>query len=191
MKLNLVTGILSPIAGLVSGYLERKQKIQQAKVEGEMLITKTRYASQAKQDEMIIEQRGDYDTLAQKQKRYTPADEIIMAFFQTIIIMCFLPWTQRYVAEGFRILKEDVPVWFVLLYVGICASTLGLRWLVEMFKPVFMRLGGMKPATEKTVTTDKETGQVRIQEGAPVNPQVNTAQPEKYDDLLKRYGIKE
>ena len=184
-----ITGIATGVIKLVSGYVERKQMVQEVKTEGEIMLKRATYASRAKQREMEIRQTGNYDTLAQRQKRYTPADEIIMVFFQTIIIMCFLPWTQKYVAEGFRILKEEVPIWFVLLYVGIVASTMGLRWLVEMFAPVFARLGGLKPATEKTVHKDPETGDVKVTEKKITN-EVNKNENEKYDDLLLRYGIK-
>jgi len=189
--LSLFSTVAKGAFELIKGYMERKQQTQAVKAEGEVLLKRATYASRARQREMEILQAGNYDTMAQRQKRYTPADEIIMAFFQTIIIMAFLPWTQQYVAEGFRILKNEVPIWFILLYVGIVASTMGLRWLVEMFAPVFARLGGLKPATEKTVHKDPDTGDVKVTEKKVTDEVNKNNYAERYDDLLERYNLKE
>ena len=188
--LNLFSTVAGGAFSLIKGYIERKQNTQKVKEEGELLLKRATYASRAKQREMEIRQTGNYDMLAQRQKRYTIADEIIIIFFQGIIIMAFLPWTQPYVSEGFRVLKNEIPVWFVIIYVGIVASTMGLRWLVEMFAPVFARLGGLKPTTEKTVHKDPETGDVKVTEKKITNG-VNKNHTERYDELLKRYNLKE
>lgn len=189
--LSLFSTVAKGTFELVKGYLERKQQTQAVKAEGEVLLKRATYASQARQRELEIRQTGNYDTMAQRQKRHTIADEVIVIFFQAIIIMAFLPWTQQYVAEGFRVLKTEVPVWFVLIYVGICASTLGLRWLVEMFAPVFARLGGLKPATEKTVHKDPDTGDVKVTEKKVTDEVNKNNYAERYDDLLERYSLKE
>jgi hypothetical protein len=55
-------------------------------------------------------------------------DEFWTLIFGGILISCFLPWTQTYVAEGFVFLDNNTPDWFATcLYVCI-GSSFGYRF---------------------------------------------------------------
>ena len=55
-------------------------------------------------------------------------DEFWTIIFGGILVACFLPWSQPYVAEGFTFLNENTPPWFsTCLYICI-GSSFGYRF---------------------------------------------------------------
>jgi hypothetical protein len=55
-------------------------------------------------------------------------DEFWTIIFGGILVACFLPWSQPYVAEGFIFLNESTPPWFsTCLYICI-GSSFGYRF---------------------------------------------------------------
>lgn len=102
--------VVSGITGLIERWFEKKQKKQE--------------------NDALLEQKAlngeiDYDLYAMKQKQFTWLDDIIgITFTSPFIVAWFDPdramkWVQ---------FVEAVPLAYWTVFMGIVASTFGLRW---------------------------------------------------------------
>ena len=110
--LNLLIKPLLGVAGqAVSGFVETKK----AKAESKLV-------------EIQIAGEISWEASAVDQMKGSWKDEFWTLIFGGILISCFLPWTQSYVAEGFVFLDTNTPDWFATcLYVCI-GSSFGYRF---------------------------------------------------------------
>ena len=58
-------------------------------------------------------------------------DEFLVILWSSPAIMAFIPGLQPYIVEGFRILQEDTPEWYVMGWLGITGAVFGLSRLIE------------------------------------------------------------
>jgi hypothetical protein len=119
--LNLLIKPLLGVAGqAVSGFVETKK----AKAESKLVEIKAKTALREKQ----IAGEISWEASAVDQMKGSWKDEFWTLIFGGILISCFLPWTQTYVAEGFVFLDNNTPDWFATcLYVCI-GSSFGYRF---------------------------------------------------------------
>ncbi len=83
------------------------------------------------QGKMKPEDNLDYLAMKQMDKSYK--DEAVMAVLFIPIALVFIPEMQVHIQNGFNILKESMPEWYMYLVSGIVVVTYGLRSLVRLF----------------------------------------------------------
>lgn len=114
--LNLLIG---PITELAGGWLKSKAATKAAETEAKVAMKKAEakvYETEATST-MLMEQQ------LTRQMEGSWKDEFWVIIFGSILIGCFLPWTQEYVKNGFIFLDQHTPPWFAnCLYISISAS---------------------------------------------------------------------
>ena len=120
----MLNQLLKPLLGVasqaVTGFVETKK----AKAESKLVEIKAKTALREKQ----IAGEISWEASAVDQMKGSWKDEFWTLIFGGILISCFLPWTQSYVAEGFVFLDTNTPDWFATcLYVCI-GSSFGYRF---------------------------------------------------------------
>lgn len=119
----IIGTVISAVSTLASKWLERK-KIE---AQGEIDIAKARIEGEIKRAQTITEGEVTYDIEAMRAMRYSWKDEWLCIVYSTMLIACFLPWTQPYMKEGFIFLKKYTPWWLAACFVGMTVATFGLR----------------------------------------------------------------
>ena len=116
--------LISPIANIAGTYLQGKMDKQKAETEVKVARAKAEakvYETEATSS-MLMEQN------LTNQMAGSWKDEFWTIIFGGILVACFLPWSQPYVAEGFTFLNESTPAWFsTCLYICI-GSSFGYRF---------------------------------------------------------------
>lgn len=116
----LAKPLLGVAADTVRGFVETK------KAKAELKVTEIKAATKLKEDQ--IAGKIKWEASAVDQMKGSWKDEFWTLIFGGILISCFLPWTQSYVAEGFVFLDTNTPDWFATcLYVCI-GSSFGYRF---------------------------------------------------------------
>ena len=116
----LAKPLLGVVADGVKGFVATK------KLNGEVKIAKIQ--AEKKKQEDIAAGKIKWEASAVDQMKGSWKDEFWTLIFGGILISCFLPWTQTYVAEGFVFLDNNTPDWFATcLYVCI-GSSFGYRF---------------------------------------------------------------
>jgi len=125
----MIQGLIGPIASLAGSWMESKVeatkakgKVAQAKAEAEAEVMKVAATHEAGW-EKIMAQASDNSW----------KDEAWTILFISIIAMCFIPFTQEYVADGFAALS-NTPEWFQYAVYASIAASFGLRGLKGMKK---------------------------------------------------------
>ncbi len=117
---QLITGpIIEAVKALGGSWMENRK----VKAEGKIKITHAKIDARIKR----YEAKAAMDLSAQVGMQYSWKDEYWSLVFGTILIACFLPWTQPYVEDGFIFLKASTPDWFSWCIMGIITATFGLR----------------------------------------------------------------
>jgi len=125
----MIQALIGPIASLAGSWMESKVeatkakgKVAQAKAEAEAEVMKVAATHEAGW-EKIMAQASDNSW----------KDEAWTILFIAIIAMCFIPFTQEYVADGFAALS-NTPEWFQYAVYASIAASFGLRGLKGMKK---------------------------------------------------------
>jgi hypothetical protein len=116
--------LISPIASLAGTWLEGR--VNKTKAETEVKVARAKAEAKVYETEatssMLMEQN------LTNQMAGSWKDEFWTIIFGGILVACFLPWSQPYVAEGFIFLNESTPPWFsTCLYICI-GSSFGYRF---------------------------------------------------------------
>ena len=119
-----LSSLLSPIANIAGTYIQGKMDKQKAETDVKVARAKAEakvYETEATSS-MLMEQN------LTNQMAGSWKDEFWTIIFGGILVACFLPWSQPYVAEGFTFLNESTPPWFsTCLYICI-GSSFGYRF---------------------------------------------------------------
>jgi len=127
------------IGSPVKGWQERKTlkettKSQVAIINAQAEVAKANAKIEAiKQGQMIV---SDWDQRAQEQMGKSFKDEIIATIWFWPVLMLFIsaffvnPAFQNRVIDSVDALNK-FPTWYIVLMMGIVASSFGLRWLIQ------------------------------------------------------------
>jgi hypothetical protein len=99
----VVTGII----GIFKRRSERKNRIAEAKVEGEI------------------------ERLKNTSDQSGWKDEYLVVLWTVPAIMAFIPPMQPYMERGFHILQNNTPDWYVIGLLGITGAVFGLKRLID------------------------------------------------------------
>ena len=134
------TAIVEPITSIVKEPLVEWQKRKTLVVEQEdkelerafqIRVKKIDTATELAKQGIKVE--ADWDTEAQKQMEHSWKDEWFVILFSIPLIAAFVPQWQEAILKGFETLQKT-PEWYIMLVLGIVASTFGLRWLISKGK---------------------------------------------------------
>ena len=111
--------LLKPLMGVASDAV--KGFVDTKKAKAELKVTEIKAATKLKEDQ--IAGKVAWEASAVDQMKNSWKDEFWPLIFGGILVSCFVPFTQDYVAKGFIFLKENTPDWFsICLYICISAS---------------------------------------------------------------------
>ncbi len=82
----------------------------------------------------------DYDELAMKLSEKTLVDDLLIGLIFSATVMLFIPSLAPYAIAGFAELGK-IPVVYQAIIVGIFASKIGLRWIIQ---PLVSTIGRKK-----------------------------------------------
>tara|TARA_R100000808_G_scaffold13978_1_gene33429 strand:+ start:942 stop:1343 length:402 start_codon:yes stop_codon:yes gene_type:complete len=68
-----------------------------------------------------------WEQSAVDQMKNSWKDEFWTLIFGGILVGCFLPWTQDYVAKGFIFLDENTPSWFSTCLILCISASFGIK----------------------------------------------------------------
>ena len=123
--LGFLTPIVKIAGSLVEGQVEKskaKAKAKVARAEAEAEVMKVAATHEAGWEKIMAEASQD-----------SWKDEAWTILFITIIAMCFIPFTQPYVEEGFTALSRT-PEWFQWAMYASIAASFGIRGIKGMKK---------------------------------------------------------
>jgi hypothetical protein len=94
--------------------IESQARIEEAKAEGLINMLRDRQNADINWEQMSIQNSGW-------------KDEYLTLFTTGLVAMCFIPWTQPFVKEGFTVLQDYTPFWFQTTYLVVVGSAFGVR----------------------------------------------------------------
>ena len=106
-------GILSSVTNLATTFIDSKAKVKAAEAETKMKIA----TGEISWEQAAIEASSD-----------SWKDEAWTILFIAIIAMCFIPFTQQYVEDGFAALSRT-PEWFQWAMYASIGASFGIRGL--------------------------------------------------------------
>lgn len=113
------TALISPLASIAGQWFEgqkeksaAKQKLAVAKIEAQ--VTK-------------VQKDGDWEAIAIRSSDNSIKDELWTICFIGLILACMIPAAQPYLAEGFRVLREDCPEWLSWGILASIGASFGLK----------------------------------------------------------------
>ena len=118
--MNFLLKPLLDVAGTaVKGFVETK------KAKAELAVTEIKAAKAIKEQQ--IEGKIAWEATAVSQMENSWKDEFWTLVFGSILLACFLPWTQPYVEKGFVFLEESTPSWFSTCLILIISASFGIK----------------------------------------------------------------
>ncbi|MHA2135852.1 MAG: hypothetical protein ACW99J_18500 [Candidatus Thorarchaeota archaeon] len=126
MGFPIIDGVLALIktgGELWGSYLKKKT----VKAEGEIRIAAAKVDGKIALEKKRAEGNINYNVEAQRGMQASWKDEAFVLVWLSILVSCFIPWTQPYVKEGFIFLKLYTPDWFVWALLGMVTASFGLK----------------------------------------------------------------
>jgi hypothetical protein len=149
--MSIWSSVLGIISKPVTMWIDKSESRKYMKAEGELAITKAKVAFevaqfQAKADRLTKNDQNDanYDMAAQAEKRYTLADEILLAC-TIILVSCHFIIPASMAAGWAAMGYTSAPWWLEFIIVGIYISVFGLMRLFRAWSP----FGGRAKKGEK------------------------------------------
>jgi hypothetical protein len=116
--------LISPIASLAGSVIEKRAEKAQAKhkLEVAKIEAKTK----------LVENDAEWEKHAMSASSDSWKDEAWTICFIALIIACFIPALQPYIADGFRFLREDCPEWLTYGILASIAASFGLKSITKL-----------------------------------------------------------
>lgn len=111
------TSLLAPLGGIVSTWLEGKQKIQEATIAKEV----TQLTNEA-----------NWDVIQAEASKSSWKDEWLTILVSIPMIMSFIPGMKETVENGFSVLAS-CPEWYQYLIGVVFAASFGIKKVTDIF----------------------------------------------------------
>jgi hypothetical protein len=125
--------MIKTIIGAVSGVAQGVVEARAAKSAAKAKLAEAKLTAEIRMIEKRADSETDWDLEALRQTQYSYKDEVALAVILAPFIGSFLPWTQEYVAQGWRHLNEHAPIWYTGIFCAAIAGSMGIRWAVSQF----------------------------------------------------------
>lgn len=140
--LSALQWIASPITSIIEGWQDRKtltvetqQAIAQNKAENKMRLDTARVDAKITKELNLANTIADYDQQAQKNMATSFKDEYLI-LLHTLPIWGYIIPNQTF-RDGLDMIwlkLAEAPDYWWIIYIGMVASTFGLRWLFDKKK---------------------------------------------------------
>ena len=110
--MNILSALISPIAGVVTSHLKNKAEEAQAKHQAKL---------------SVIQNDANWEQTMADATKDSWKDELWTIFFVALLSACFYPPAQPYIEDGFRFLREDLPEWLSWSIMASIAASFGLK----------------------------------------------------------------
>lgn len=124
--ISLLTGAI----GLAKTFLEGRTKVSGVRAEAAAHATKADAEANAKVKVTAAGSVAEWERLMAVASGDSWKDEAWTLTFIGIIVLCFIPGMQPYVAEGFRVLGET-PEWFQIAIGASIAASFCIRGIAS------------------------------------------------------------
>lgn len=129
----MIFDIIKTVLGFGAGFVERKQKLKEVKIEGETRIAIAQAEAEVSRLNRSIEAEIDWDREAAKQMQTSWKDEYLTLLLSAPMILAFLgPWGRTAAAEGFAAITT-APDWYKAAFLVTIAASFGIRAIVDKF----------------------------------------------------------
>ena len=115
----LAKPLLGVAADAVKGFAANKA------AKNELKLTEIKASKKRMED--IAAGKIAWEQSAVDQMKNSWKDEFWTLIFGGILVGCFLPWTQDYVAKGFVFLDENTPSWFSTCLILCISASFGIK----------------------------------------------------------------
>lgn len=132
-------GKLDNTFAAIANYKKEKEERKQLEINRKMLIDKREYELKLKKIDLeekyvesgkILPDKIDQMSIEQMEKSWK--DEFIMLILFIPIILAFIPGAQDITIQGFKVLTDSVPQWYIYMLCGIITVTFGLRSILKV-----------------------------------------------------------
>ena len=120
----MLQALIGPVASLAGSFME--SKIEQTKAKG--AVAKARAEAEAQVMVTAATHEAGWEKIMAKNSNDSWKDEAWTILFIAIISMCFIPFTQQYVEDGFAALSRT-PEWFQWAMYASIGASFGIRGL--------------------------------------------------------------
>jgi len=118
----MIQALIGPIANLAGSWME--SKVEQTKAKG--AVAKARAEAEAQVMVTAATHEAGWEKIMAQGSQDSWKDEAWTICFIAIVVACFLPWTQPYVAKGFAAL-DQTPDWFQWAMYASIGASFGIR----------------------------------------------------------------
>lgn len=125
----MIQALLGVAGNIAGAYMETRR----IKAEAKSRINEAKTIAKIRKIEHEATAAADYDIEALRQTQYSWKDEVALVVVLAPFVGSFLPWTQEYVAQGWKHLNEHAPSWYTYAFLGAIGASMGIRWAVSQF----------------------------------------------------------
>ena len=111
--------LVGPIANVAGQFLKNRAE----KVKAKQQLAVAKIEAQTKK----VQSDANWEEKAMDASQDSIKDELWTILFIGLIIACFVPSLQPYIADGFRFLREDCPEWLSYGILASIAASFGLK----------------------------------------------------------------
>tara|TARA_Y100000593_G_C4232912_1_gene297949 strand:+ start:248 stop:616 length:369 start_codon:yes stop_codon:yes gene_type:complete len=117
--ISLIGTAISVVGNLANNWLEKKQAVSEEKLK----IAKARAVAEI-----------EWDIKQAESSQNSWKDEYWTIVLSIPLVMCFIPDLAPYVKQGFLVLNESVPEWYIMAIGAAIAAAFGYRGFNKMMK---------------------------------------------------------
>jgi hypothetical protein len=122
MALNFIT----PLASLAGQWMNNRAEKSKAK----QALAVAKIEAQTKK----VQTDANWEEKAMDASADSIKDELWTILFIGLIVACFVPQAQPYIADGFRFLREDCPEWLSYGILASIGASFGLKSIGKIRK---------------------------------------------------------
>lgn len=122
MALNFIT----PLASLAGQWMSNRAEKSKAK----QALAVAKIEAQTKK----VQTDANWEEKAMDASADSIKDELWTILFIGLIVACFVPQAQPYIADGFRFLREDCPEWLSYGILASIGASFGLKSIGKIRK---------------------------------------------------------
>ena len=125
----MIQALIGPIASLAGSWMEKKVTEQK----GKSAVALAKAEAEAEVMKVAATHEAGWEKIMAQGSQDSWKDEAWTVLFIIIIAMCFIPFTQPYVDQGFDALSRT-PDWFQWAMYASIGASFGIRGLKGMRK---------------------------------------------------------
>ena len=118
----MIQALIGPISGLIGSWMDSKTEQQR----GKSAVAKAKAEAEAEVMKVAATHEAGWEKIMAQASDNSWKDEAWTILFIVIIAMCFIPFTQPYVEEGFAALSRT-PEWFQWAMYASIGASFGIR----------------------------------------------------------------